>query len=247
MDDATAEKLRLHLDGANALLDSMNTLLTREQSPFHFSPYKTFIRKYNQLAEAVAKLTPIDAVVETFNLDKIPGPFDTTGIHQQNLFYDVHVNLSILKTFLENKLGVREDRVVGLIDFIAANLRKAVFDEPEREVDIQNAIEQLLIGRGMEKGIDYDRESGRVKVSIKEVIPDFNFPMLGLALEVKLAKTTAKSRVIVDEINADIQAYGKQYRSIFFVVYDLGSIRDESEFKRDLEAADGVSVIVVKH
>ncbi len=115
------------------------------------------------------------------------------------------------------------------------------------KLDVQNAIEQLLIGRGMQRVLDYDRESGRVKVSIKEVIPDFNFPMLGLALEVKLAKTTAKSREIVDEINADIQAYGKWYRSILFVVDDLGSIRDESEFKRDLEATNGVSVIVVKH
>ncbi len=107
MDDVTSQKLRLHLDSANALLDSMNTLLTREQSSFHFSPFKTFMRKYNQLAEAVAKLTPIDAVVDTFNLDKVPSAFDTTGIHQQNYFYEVHTNLSILKTFLENKLGVR--------------------------------------------------------------------------------------------------------------------------------------------
>jgi hypothetical protein len=72
MDDLTAQKLRLHLDSANALLDSMNTLLTRERSSFHFSPFKIFMRKYNQLAQAVATLTPIDAVVDTFNLDKVP-------------------------------------------------------------------------------------------------------------------------------------------------------------------------------
>src|SRR5262249_14285858 len=159
---------RLHLDSANALLDSMNTLLVRERSPFHFSPFRTFIRKHNQIVKAVAQLTPIDAAVEAFDLDNIPSAFETTGIHQQNFFYDVHANLSILKTFLENKLGVREDRIMGLIDFIGASLRRAVFDEPERELEIQNAIEQLLIGRGMQKGIDYDRETGRVKVSIKE-------------------------------------------------------------------------------
>ena len=247
MDDSKTASLRLLLDSATAVLDSMNSLLTGERSAFHFSPYRTFIRKYNQLVQAVSKIIAIDAVIETFDLDKVPGPFDTIGIQQHNLFYNVHVNLSILKTFLENKLGVREDRVAGLVDFVSVSLRKGVFREPERESDIQDAIEGLLIGRGMEKGIDYDRECGRVKVSIKEVIPDFNFPKFGLALEVKLSKTVARSKVLVDEINADIQAYRRLYRSIVFVVYDLGSIRDETEFKRDLEADEGVSVVVVKH
>jgi len=99
----------------------------------------------------------------------------------------------------------------------------------------------------MEKGVDYDREVGRVKVSIKEVVPDFIFQKLGLALEIKLSKTTTKSKAIVDEINADIMSYAKEYRSIIFLLYDLGSIRDEAEFKGDLEVNDAVSVIVIKH
>lgn len=99
----------------------------------------------------------------------------------------------------------------------------------------------------MVKGVDYDRETGRVKVSIKEVVPDFILPKLGLAIEVKLSKDRSKSKIIVDEINADIMSYGKEYASILFIVYDLGSIRDEVEFKRDLEITDGVSLIVVKH
>lgn len=52
---------------------------------------------------------------------------------------------------------------------------------------------------------------------------------------------------MVDEINADIAAYSKGYRSLFFVVYDLGYIRDEIEFRHDLETAGNVSIIVVKH
>ena len=99
----------------------------------------------------------------------------------------------------------------------------------------------------MEKGVDYDREVGRVKVSIKEVVPDFILQKLGLAIEVKLSKSATKSRTIVDEINADILAYSKGYRSTLFVIYDLGSIRDESEFKNDLEIHEGVSVVIVKH
>jgi hypothetical protein len=86
-----------------------------------------------------------------------------------------------------------------------------------------------------------------VKVANKEVVPDFILPQLSLAIEVKLAKTESKAKMIVDEINADIQAYGRTYSHCLFIVYDLGSIRDTVEFTRDLESAVGVEVVVVKH
>lgn len=63
----------------------------------------------------------------------------------------------------------------------------------------------------------------------------------------KLSKSADKLKAIVDEINADVRAYGTQYERQLYVVYDLGMIRDEAEFKRDLEDAPGVSVLVVKH
>ena len=112
--------------------------------------------------------------------------------------------------------------------------------------DVQDTIEQLLIGRGLEKGLDYDREVGRVKVSSKEVIPDSTFHPLELQMEVKLLKDQRSVGRIIDEINADIQAYLQGYKAVIIVVYDLGVIRDELEFRRDLETADGVKVIVVK-
>jgi hypothetical protein len=118
---------------------------------------------------------------------------------------------------------------------------------PEREADIQRAIESLMIGRGMERGTDYDRETGRVKTSGKESVPDFILPRLKLCLEVKLSKTQDKLKSIVDEINADIRTYGTVYERQLYVVYDLATIQDEAEFKRGLEGAPGVSVIVVKH
>jgi hypothetical protein len=54
-------------------------------------------------------------------------------------------------------------------------------------------------------------------------------------------------REVVDEINADVAAYSKRYGTLLFIVYDLGNIRDEVEFKQDLEDPGNVSVIVVKH
>jgi hypothetical protein len=42
-------------------------------------------------------------------------------------------------------------------------------------------------------------------------------------------------------------ADGTQHDRQLYIVYDLGIIRDEAEFKRDLEAAPGVAVIVITH
>jgi REase_DpnII-MboI len=111
---------------------------------------------------------------------------------------------------------------------------------------VQDAVEQLLIGRGLQKGQEYDREVGRVKVSSKEAVPDFILHRLSLAIELKLIKSTGRIREVVDEINADVAAYSMRYRSLLFIVYDLGYIRDEIEFRHDLEVAGNVAVVVVK-
>ena len=51
-----------------------------------------------------------------------------------------------------------------------------------------------------------------------------------------------------EEINADITAYNKEYKRQLFVIYDLGVIRDEIEFKRDIEnSGDDIRVVIVKH
>jgi len=248
MDKQQQERVKEYLLQVIALLESMNTSVGADtDSVWKYAGYKQYIRKYNQLVEVISRVVNIDAVVDVYNPDHIPDAMSTIAMQQKELFESVHANLSILKAYLESKLNLKSDEIANLTNFFQANLRKAIFRMPERETEIQDAIEQLLIGRGLAKGLDYDRETGRVKVSIKEVKPDFIFTRLGLALEVKLSKDKEKSREIVDEINADITAYGKKYPYILFVVYDLGSIRDETEFKQDLESIDGVSVIVVKH
>jgi len=64
---------------------------------------------------------------------------------------------------------------------------------------------------------------------------------------VKLLKAADQLKAMIDEINADIRVYGKLYERQLYVVYDLGIIRDEAEFKHDLENAVGVSVLIIKH
>ena len=59
--------------------------------------------------------------------------------------------------------------------------------------------------------------------------------------------TTTLKVTGVDEINADIQAYGKQYSQLLFLIYDIGTIRDEDEFKNDIDNADNIQLVIVKH
>lgn len=250
MDHISREKLCEYIAVAQALLDSMNAATSNSSSEItRYASFRTYMRKYNDLLLAVKKsgLLTVDYIFDAYNIENIPSNLNTNNFQQKELFDGAHANLSILKRSLENKLGMRTDKIHNLRDFLFANLRKAMDDIPEHEKNVQHAIELLLIGRGLQKGIDYDREVGRVKISIKEVIPDFIFPKLGLALEVKLSKDRKRSKEIVDEINADATSYGKEYSSILFVIYDVGSIRNEAEFKQDLELGDGVSIIIVKH
>ena len=249
MEKLQQEKLKDLLHISNALLESMNTSIrtSSDDNMWRYAGYWEYARKYNQLLEAISQIIQIETVVDGFNMDKLPNIGDAFLPQQKAFFESVHANLSILKAYLETKLDIKADEITSLTNFLQANLRKVIFHQPEKESNIQEAIEQLLIGRGYTKGIDYDRETGRVKVSIKEVVPDLIFPRLGLALEVKLSKDKSKSRAIVDEINADIRAYGKKYSSILFVVYDFSTIRDEVEFKQGLESADGIAVIIIKH
>lgn len=44
-----------------------------------------------------------------------------------------------------------------------------------------------------------------------------------------------------------ILAYKQKYRNMFFVVYDLGFIRDVEKFGSHFEETEGVVVRVVKH
>lgn len=248
MDKIEWEKLKEFLHYTNAILESMNSSLRMDaENVWKYSSFKQYIRKYNQLVEGISRVSPIDMIVDLYDFDKIPSAYDTIAMQQKELFESVHANLSILKAYLENKLNLKADEIANLTSFFQANLRKAIFGIPTKEIEVQNAIEQLLIGRGMTKGIDYDRETGRVKVSVKEVVPDFIFPRLSLALEVKFSRDIAKTKSIVDQINADIRSYSKKYSFLLFILYDIGTIRDEVEFKQDLENTDGVSVIIVKH
>lgn len=243
------EKLKSLLKIARALQVSQKIIYNeRSEDVWRFSSFKTFARKLNQL---VHKTIEIDKsvldLVDYFDLEKMPGSMDSTVGYQREVFDMAMANTSLLISFLEDKVDYKTSKIEALNDFIEANLRKAILNKPKSEIDIQDNLEQIFIGKGYSKGIDYDREKGRTKISIKETIPDFIFPRLDLALEVKFCTSKPKSKTIVDEINADIRSYSKSFSNLLFVIYDMGFIIDIDEFKNDLDNNEDIFVSIIKN
>ena len=249
-----AQRLEQYLNMARALLQSMDSVISNvpeDTSVWHFASYKVYATQYTRLVGAIAAVEPLpNGILFPYDLDKINGIGDTLHIQQKSMFQQVHGDLSMLCSWLDATLGKAgsSSEVRSLEDFISSKLRPAmVAGRPESEKDVQNTVEQILIGRGMRKGVDYDRETGRVKHSGKESIPDFVFRPLSLALEIKLIKDKSSMARIIDEINADLAAYGKEYENVMFVVYDNGEIGNVDEFKRDIESSGKSRVLVVKN
>ncbi len=233
----------------DALMVAMEASLRAEDpsNVWKHGGYKQYARRYEALLTHITANLQLPPLFDRYNLDAIRGGGDTVAFQQKEIFENVYANAAVLRAHLRALAGVEEDERRALEEFIQARLRAAMFEAPSHERDVQNALESLFIGRGLVKGQDYDREVGRVKVSAKEFVPDFVFPKLRLAVEAKLSTDVRRMKAIVDEIAADTVGYGGQYPHLTFVIYDLGSIRDELEFRRDLEAISGVSVLIIKH
>lgn len=245
MPHSKIQELRKQCVALMAAMDASRN--SRKDDVWLHSSFKTFMRKYNELATATRKVMHIEAPVDLFDLERIANAFDTTTIQQRIYFDEVYANLSILRAFIESNGGLNEVEAENILNFLKANLRKAIHITPDEERDVQNAIETLLIGKGMQKGLAYDRETGRVKHAGKESVPDFVFKNEQMVLEVKFCNRAGKLATIIDEMNSDIVAYSTEYERVWFLVYDMGFVRDEDEIVHGLQKAEHVKCIVVKH
>jgi hypothetical protein len=170
MAELTKDEMREYLRWAVALQNSMETSIRAEDptNAWKYGGYKTFARKYTQIVREIAMKMALPPILDTYNLDTMPSSGDTVAFQQKEIFEGVHTNVALLRAYLENKIGIVEDETAALRDFSQARLRSAIFHIPDKERAIQDAIEQLLIGRGLQKGQKYDREIGRVKISSKK-------------------------------------------------------------------------------
>ena len=196
MTEVDKNQIRQYLKWIDALMRAMDTAV-RVDDPhglWKHAGFKQFARKYNDLVTLISKEMSLPPVLDLYDLEAIRGNADTLPFQRKEIFDSVYANLSLLKGIFENELGVIQDQTEAIRDFFQARLRSAVLHQPQKELDVQDAVETLLIGRGLQKGVDYDREVGRVKISAKEVIPDFILPRLSLAVEVKLIKAASRIR-----------------------------------------------------
>ena len=132
---------------------------------------------------------------------------------------------------------------ITLIDLAQNKLRKTMRIKPQEEREVQDKFEDALISVDFK----YLREQETITYSSKSYKPDFTFPGIDTALEIKLCNRVGREKDIIAQINDDILAYKTRYPNIIFLVYDLGHIRDIDRFKADIESQDRVIVLVIKH
>ncbi|MEA5151340.1 MAG: hypothetical protein VB039_01890 [Oscillospiraceae bacterium] len=240
--------MKILLGQAKALEETMQQVINHdEKTAFKYVACNDFVRAYQELADASTSYIHFSAPYHSYDLEKLKNPYDMIALEQQALFQSVFFSVKMLIVNLQAYFDFASDETDNLENLIFKRFRSLFRDAPINEKEVQNTLENLFISNGMDKGIDYDRETGKFNFSGREYIPDFIIPKLRLCIEVKLLKDAARKSKIIEEINADITAYGKQYERILFVVYDIGCIRDEIEFKRDIEASGDIKLLLIKH
>ncbi len=105
-------------------------------------------------------------------------------------------------------------------------LRKVIRNTPSKEKEIQDALDNILIGANLDG--QYSREKETILYSSKSYIPDFVFDKIDTIVEIKLCKTNDKEKEIISEINDDIIAYKTKYSNLIFVVYDMALLETKT-------------------
>jgi hypothetical protein len=133
--------------------------------------------------------------------------------------------------------------LIKIMTLADRKLRKTVRSIPQREKDIQDAFENLLIGADML----YRREHPHIAYSSKAYVPDFTFEKIDLALDVKLCAKGAREKEMIAELNDDIMAYKTKFGNVMFVIYDVGMIGDVDRFTSEFKTRDDVIITIIKH
>jgi hypothetical protein len=133
--------------------------------------------------------------------------------------------------------------ILKVLHLAEHQLRKVIREKPDKERQVQDAFENLLIGAE----IPYGREIDKIEYSSKTYIPDFSLQKIGVAVDVKLCGREGREKEIIGEINDDILAYKSKYPNLLFVIYDLGYIRDVERFCNSFEEYENVTTRVIKH
>ena len=135
-----------------------------------------FMQEYSKISRAyihyIGKNEGPNSVV-VIDDSKLKSPSDYTWPRLKQLFDMAYMHVLTLEALLsENEIN-EYDELSEYEHFFSGNLRRTFNAPPDNEKQVQDNMESLLIGKGLRKPNDYDRESGRSKSSGKEYIPDF--------------------------------------------------------------------------
>lgn len=247
------ENVKYLLNRTISFLDSLKLIYETEAQDHSgnnkicgFSSHKTMAQQLTLLAADVRQEFS-DANFYVYDTSKMLNQFNSVYSYRKDVFDGVFVEVGKIKAFLESKLGQQDEEVLRITELVSQRLRPIIRDVPKNEKEVQDKIEDLLIGKGYDRGTDFDRETGRVKTGLKESVPDFAFASLDFCIEVKLVKDSGGSKKITEEINADITSYKTRYKEIFFVIYDSGGfIQNTDAFKYNI-AAKNIHLEITKH
>ena len=78
--------------------------------------------------------------------------------------------------------------LVTIINLAEKKLRKLIRETPNKEKEVQDKYEDLLLAND----IEYAKEFPHITYSSKQYIPDFSFEKFSLAVEIKLCKMMKK-------------------------------------------------------
>jgi hypothetical protein len=135
--------------------------------------------------------------------------------------------------------------ILNIVSLIENSFRKIIRKTPKHENEINDTIENLFIGAGLDG--QFTREKEHIIYSSKTHIPDFVFKPIETTVEGKFCDTLTRQKEIISEINDDIVAYKTKYSNLIFVVYDLGVIRNVDKFNGEIEKQGSIIVKVIKH
>ncbi len=211
---------------------------------YDYGGYPIYIEQYNKYQHLTVELfgDEAQALFPPLLQGDWTHPSEENGRLWRTHLENVSVRLGQLEAYLRLKLGDTEEHVQAIVDLIEANLRPSIYNDPDKEKAVQDVLETIFRARSL----PYLREKVHIKYSSKTFVPDFTFDPLHLVAEAKLCNREGREKEIIDEVNADILAYQTKYKSLIFVIYDLGFIRDVAQFRSDIEKNLDVHAIVIK-
>lgn len=238
MEEKTIKKLSEILGRARLML---NSLRNGEEKAMEADRSNSLISNFNTLIESKG----IDLICIR-PLHSWKGMAENENFaYKDDILGALSEIIGAIESLRELKLSQQKQSgdILRLINLAKNKLRKTIRSTPIEEKQLQDAFENILIGADMV----YSRETDSIEYSSKTYTPDFTFPPLDLALEIKFCSNKKREKQIIAEINDDMPAYQIKYGNLIFLVYDLGFIRDVDKFSKSFEINDKVFVIVVKN